>query len=164
MQDVEGKVAFITGGASGLGLAMARSFTAAGMKVVIADIEDKALELARAEFEETNADVLALKVDVTSRQAMQEAADETIPNRVSVVPEHCFSTCKDSAASCVAGARLFGLRRGSGSCRCVAGLGTTVSRAVWRTGTVSRWSAVAVGGHDQSRRPDNEDSARKAHN
>ena len=78
MNDVEGKVAFITGGASGLGLAMARSFSGAGMKVVLADIEEKALELAKAEFEETNADVLALQVDVTSREAMQQAADETI--------------------------------------------------------------------------------------
>ena len=49
MQDVTGKVAFITGGASGMGLAMARSFSAAGMKVVIADIEDSALE-AVADF------------------------------------------------------------------------------------------------------------------
>ena len=39
MQDVVGKVAFITGGASGMGLAMARSFSAAGMKVVIADVD-----------------------------------------------------------------------------------------------------------------------------
>jgi len=78
MKDVVGKVAFITGGASGLGLAMARSFTAAGMKVVIADIEDKALEAARIEFLDSNADVLTLKVDVTDREAMQQAADETI--------------------------------------------------------------------------------------
>jgi NAD(P)-dependent dehydrogenase (short-subunit alcohol dehydrogenase family) len=78
MKDVVGKVAFITGGASGLGLAMARSFTAAGMKVVIADIEDKALEAARIEFQDSNADVLTLKVDVTDRVAMQQAADETI--------------------------------------------------------------------------------------
>ena len=78
MEQVAGKVAFITGGASGLGLAMARAFTGAGMKVVIADIEEKALEAARLEFQETNADVLALNVDVTSREAMQQAADETI--------------------------------------------------------------------------------------
>ncbi|MFT4799277.1 MAG: NAD(P)-dependent dehydrogenase (short-subunit alcohol dehydrogenase family) [Candidatus Azotimanducaceae bacterium] len=78
MKDVVGKVAVITGGASGLGLAMARSFTAAGMKVVIADIEDKALEAARIEFQDTNADVITLKVDVTDREAMQQAADETI--------------------------------------------------------------------------------------
>ena len=41
MKDVTGKVAFITGGASGMGLAMARSFSAAGMKVAIADIEQE---------------------------------------------------------------------------------------------------------------------------
>ena len=78
MENVEGKVAFITGGASGLGLAMARSLTGAGMKVVLADIEQKALEAAWAEFEETNADVLTMKVDVTSREAMEQAANETI--------------------------------------------------------------------------------------
>ena len=43
MKNVEGKVAFVTGGASGLGLAMAHSFTGAGMKVAIADVEDSAL-------------------------------------------------------------------------------------------------------------------------
>ena len=74
MEQVVGKVAFITGGASGLGLAMARSFTGAGMKVVIADIEDAALEAARVEFDDTNADVITMKVDVTDRQAMQKAA------------------------------------------------------------------------------------------
>ena len=78
MEQVAGKVAFITGGASGLGLAMARAFTGAGMKVAIVDIEDKALAAARAEFEETNADVITLKTDVTDRQAMAEAAEETI--------------------------------------------------------------------------------------
>ena len=39
MQDLEGKVAVVTGGASGLGLAMAQRFGSAGMKVVIGDIE-----------------------------------------------------------------------------------------------------------------------------
>jgi NAD(P)-dependent dehydrogenase (short-subunit alcohol dehydrogenase family) len=78
MEKVVGKVAFITGGASGLGLAMARSFTGAGMKVVIADIEDAALEAARVEFDDTNADVITMKVDVTDRQAMQKAAEDTI--------------------------------------------------------------------------------------
>ena len=78
MEQVAGKVAFITGGASGLGLAMARSFTAAGMKVVIADIEDESLEKASVEFQDTNADVITMKVDVTNREAMQQAADDTI--------------------------------------------------------------------------------------
>ena len=50
MKDVAGKAAFITGGASGLGLAMAHSFCAAGMRVAIADIEQAALEKAEAEL------------------------------------------------------------------------------------------------------------------
>ena len=75
MQDVEGKVAFITGGASGLGLAMARAFSGAGMKVVIADIEQAALDAAAQEFAASNADVITLKVDVTDRAAMEAAAE-----------------------------------------------------------------------------------------
>ena len=75
MENVTGKVAFITGGASGMGLAMARAFSAAGMKVVIADIEDAALAAARREFEASNAEFLTLKVDVTDREAMAAAAD-----------------------------------------------------------------------------------------
>ena len=75
MQDVAGKVAFITGGASGMGLAMARSFSRAGMKVVISDVEEAALAKVRAEFEASNAEFLDLKVDVTDRDAMAQAAD-----------------------------------------------------------------------------------------
>jgi NAD(P)-dependent dehydrogenase (short-subunit alcohol dehydrogenase family) len=78
MKNVAGKVAFITGGASGLGLAMARSFTGAGMKVAIADIQDDALEAARVEFSDTNAEVIVLKVDVTDREAMEQAARDTL--------------------------------------------------------------------------------------
>ena len=76
MKDVEGKVAFITGGASGMGLAMARSFAKAGMKVVVVDVEDAALARVRSEFAGSNA-FLALKVDVTDRAAMAAAADAT---------------------------------------------------------------------------------------
>ncbi len=77
MKDVAGKVAFVTGAASGMGLTMARSFAAAGMKVVLADIEEEALAQARASFGPTNADVIAIRVDVTDRDAMAAAADRT---------------------------------------------------------------------------------------
>lgn len=77
MRDVAGKVAFITGGASGIGLGMARSFSAAGMKVAIADIEEQALAQAAASFAPSNAELIALRVDVTDRDAMARAADET---------------------------------------------------------------------------------------
>ena len=50
MRDVEGKVAFITGGGSGVGLGMAKAFVAAGMRVAIADIRADHLEAAMAEL------------------------------------------------------------------------------------------------------------------
>ena len=50
MRDVEGRVAFITGGGSGVGLGMAKAFVGAGMKVAIADIRADHLEEATAEL------------------------------------------------------------------------------------------------------------------
>lgn len=77
MQDVAGKVAFVTGGASGMGLAMVRSFSAAGMKVAVADIEQQALDAVAAEFADSNAEIVTLRLDVTDRAAMEQAADAT---------------------------------------------------------------------------------------
>ena len=77
MEHVEGKVAFITGGASGIGLAMARSYTSSGMKVVVADIQDDALDAVRDKFSDSNAELVAMKVDVTSREAMEQVAMDT---------------------------------------------------------------------------------------
>ena len=74
MREVRGKTAFVTGGASGMGLAMARAFAKAGMKVVVADIEQTALDAVQAEFESSNVEFLALKLDVTDREAMEAAA------------------------------------------------------------------------------------------
>jgi NADP-dependent 3-hydroxy acid dehydrogenase YdfG len=75
MRDVAGKVAFVTGGASGMGLAMVRSFSAAGMKVVVADIEQQALDKVAEEFAASNGAVITLPLDVTDRAAMERAAD-----------------------------------------------------------------------------------------
>ena len=44
MEEVDGKVAFITGGASGMGLGMAKAFAAKGMKVILADLRQEALD------------------------------------------------------------------------------------------------------------------------
>ena len=51
MKNIGGKVAVITGGASGLGLAMARRFAREGVKLVLADVQQDALDRAVAEFE-----------------------------------------------------------------------------------------------------------------
>src|SRR5436190_8633863 len=78
MQDVDGKVAFITGGASGIGLGMAKAFTAAGMKAVLADVRDDHLDQARGWFAEAgrSAAVHLIKLDVTDRAAYAAAAEE----------------------------------------------------------------------------------------
>jgi NAD(P)-dependent dehydrogenase (short-subunit alcohol dehydrogenase family) len=74
MRDVEGRVAFITGGGSGVGLGMARAFVAAGMRVAIADIREDHLEQATAELGDA---VHPLCLDVTDREGFARAADET---------------------------------------------------------------------------------------
>ncbi len=74
MDKFEGRTAFITGGASGIGFAMARAFAAAGMKVAIADVEREALNAAVAKLKEGNADVLGICLDVRDRDAMEAAA------------------------------------------------------------------------------------------
>jgi NAD(P)-dependent dehydrogenase (short-subunit alcohol dehydrogenase family) len=74
MRDVEGRVAFITGGGSGVGLGMARAFLAAGMNVAIADVRADHLEEATAAL---GGNVLAIRLDVTDREAFARAADET---------------------------------------------------------------------------------------
>ena len=76
LADVKGKVAFITGGSSGIGLGMARAFSAAGMRVIFTyrreDHRDEALKLLGTD----NAGVHAIKLDVTDRDGFARAADE----------------------------------------------------------------------------------------
>jgi len=74
-----GKVAFITGGASGIGLGIAKACVNAGMKVVMADLRDDHLEESLGFFKAEGhaAQVHALKLDVTDRPDFARAADET---------------------------------------------------------------------------------------
>lgn len=77
MKNVAGKTAFITGGASGIGLAIAKEFAGAGMKVAIADLRQDHLDEAVAELKQISAAVLPLQLDITDRRVLAVAADET---------------------------------------------------------------------------------------
>ena len=67
----------VTGAASGIGLALAERFAAEGMKVVMADVEDAALEQAAASVRTTAAPVLAVRVDVSCAEDVERLAGET---------------------------------------------------------------------------------------
>ncbi len=75
MEQVEGKVAFITGAGGGIGLGMAKAFLRAGMKVTIADVRQELLDQALAQIGD-NRNVHAIQLNVTDREAMKRAADE----------------------------------------------------------------------------------------
>ena len=72
--EVEGRTAFVTGGASGIGLGMTRAFVAAGMSVVIADLRRDHIETALEQLEGDK--VHAVELDVTDREGFARAADE----------------------------------------------------------------------------------------
>jgi NAD(P)-dependent dehydrogenase (short-subunit alcohol dehydrogenase family) len=79
MKDLAGKVAFVTGAASGIGLGITTALAQAGAKVMLCDIEDAAREKAVANLKRTtNADIAGVKADVSLKGELQAAADETI--------------------------------------------------------------------------------------
>ena len=78
MRDLTGKTAFITGGASGLGLAMAHAFGEAGMNVMLADIEEAPLAAAVKDLEERPIRDRGVLCDVAVRNAVEAAAAKTI--------------------------------------------------------------------------------------
>ncbi|MBS0367043.1 MAG: SDR family NAD(P)-dependent oxidoreductase [Proteobacteria bacterium] len=75
MKTVRDKVAFVTGGASGIGLGMVKVFLRNGMKVVIADIRADHLDSAKLELD-AGARAHFIRLDITDRDAMRAAADE----------------------------------------------------------------------------------------
>ncbi len=77
MQELRNKVAVITGGASGIGLATATSLASRGVKLVLADVEAAALADAVAGLQQVGADVLGVETDVTELDALNALADAT---------------------------------------------------------------------------------------
>lgn len=78
MEEVAGRTAFVSGGASGIGLGMAEAFVAAGMNVVIADLRRDHIESALERFTQDGRgrSVHAIELDVTDREGFARAADE----------------------------------------------------------------------------------------
>ncbi len=78
MTDIRGKVAFVTGGASGLGLSMARIFLQRGARVMLADRDAEGLERAVAELSKHSNEVASVVCDVADYGAIESAAQATI--------------------------------------------------------------------------------------
>lgn len=75
MEDLRGKVAVVTGAASGIGLALATRFAAEGMKVVLADVEPVPLTAAESALRAQGAAVLAVRTDVMKEDEVRRLAD-----------------------------------------------------------------------------------------
>jgi len=78
MKDFQGKVAVITGGGSGFGHEFARIGASLGMKLVLADVQQDALDRVKAELEAQGAEVLAQRCDVRHAAEVQALADATM--------------------------------------------------------------------------------------
>jgi len=78
MQEFEGRVAVVTGAASGIGFAVASRFAQAGMRVVLADIERLPLEAAVTKLEGAGHEVLGVPTDVSQWADLQALADRTL--------------------------------------------------------------------------------------
>jgi NAD(P)-dependent dehydrogenase (short-subunit alcohol dehydrogenase family) len=78
MKDLNGKVAVVTGGASGIGRAIAERLAGEGTKLVLADIEEGALATAQKEMEAQGATVLAVRTDVSQPSDVEALAKKTV--------------------------------------------------------------------------------------
>jgi NAD(P)-dependent dehydrogenase (short-subunit alcohol dehydrogenase family) len=77
MDDLKDKVAVVTGGASGIGLAIVKEFAEEGMRVVVADVDDAALATAKAELRQDHDDerTMVVRTDVTNLESVTSLAD-----------------------------------------------------------------------------------------
>jgi len=76
MKELKGRTAFVTGGASGIGLGMTQCFLREGMNVAVADLSDEHLEQARERLKTHGSQVHFVKLDVADRAQMAMAADQ----------------------------------------------------------------------------------------
>jgi NAD(P)-dependent dehydrogenase (short-subunit alcohol dehydrogenase family) len=105
MRDFAGKTAFVTGGASGIGLSLGYAFAEAGMHVMLADIEAEPLEQAVAAFKSNLPEVRGVVCDVRNYAAVERAAQMTLEafGKVHVV-------CNNAGVSSASGAENISLQ------------------------------------------------------
>ncbi len=78
MENLEGKIAFVTGAASGIGLGVSTALAQAGVKVMMCDIEEPVLAEKVAALQKTNADVEGVVADIALKDQIRSAADATL--------------------------------------------------------------------------------------
>jgi NAD(P)-dependent dehydrogenase (short-subunit alcohol dehydrogenase family) len=78
MREFAGKVAVVTGAASGIGKGLAERFAKEGMKVVLGDIEAEALAMAEAELQKQGVETLAVRTDVSKREQVDALRDRAL--------------------------------------------------------------------------------------
>src|ERR1700751_4307031 len=77
MREFKGKTAFVTGSASGIGLAMAKAFAEQGMNVMLADVEQNALDSALKELNQYGNHVHGVACDVADPDSVERAVQAT---------------------------------------------------------------------------------------
>ena len=97
MNELSGRVAVVTGAASGIGLGLTRRFVAAGMSVVLADVEAPALDRAVEELTDVGGDVIGVRCDV-SDPAQVDALAERALEAFGAVHVVCNNAGVDSGA------------------------------------------------------------------
>lgn len=80
MGRLDNKVAFITGGGSGMGAAQAKLFAKEGAKVIVGDVNENGINDTVSEIKQNNGTALGIKLDVSSDQDWQSAIKQTIDN------------------------------------------------------------------------------------
>jgi NAD(P)-dependent dehydrogenase (short-subunit alcohol dehydrogenase family) len=108
MQSFEGKTAVVTGAASGMGRAFSERFAQAGMKVVLADVEEKALQATVQDFKQREFDVLGILCDVSKAAALDELARRALDafGKVHVVCNNAGVVADSEVSRLLGGARI----------------------------------------------------------
>jgi NAD(P)-dependent dehydrogenase (short-subunit alcohol dehydrogenase family) len=78
MKDLRDKVAVVTGGASGIGLGIAKALARAGARIALLDLEERALAPAEASVRDVGGDVVGIPADVSSRYSLDAAAQRVL--------------------------------------------------------------------------------------